>query len=344
MLHQDPLDVPALTVLHNLMAGASAGRGQASFDAAEAAATFADISKTLGFRIDPRERVSDLTVGERQQSKTTCLMALGAKTLILDEPTTGISAMQKDRALRRRQTPGRRWPLDHLRLAQARGRRGPARRSHRHAAGQGRGDQDPARGRAPARELAAPGLGPGDDDVRPRAGSAPRARPTARNSPPFSLSLSGIVLRMAGCACKSPTSPSARARSSGCPGWRAAASACSCCTAPGLPRCCWAPARPGRPDPPNAPRLPAGLESPISPPTGSRTASSAGSPSRITSRCASPSPGTPGVLVDRAAATEGAEKAITALNIRGRPDSRVERLSGGNQQRAQLARRRPAST
>ncbi|HQV29519.1 MAG TPA: ATP-binding cassette domain-containing protein, partial [Thermoflexales bacterium] len=96
MLHQDPLDVPALTVLDNLMAGASAWSRAGFLDARQAAATFADISKTLGFRIDPRERVSDLTVGERQQLEIIRLMALGAKTLILDEPTTGISAMQKD--------------------------------------------------------------------------------------------------------------------------------------------------------------------------------------------------------------------------------------------------------
>jgi len=42
-------------------------------------------------------------------------------------------------------------------------------------------------------------------------------------------------------------------------------------------------------------------------------------------------------FIDRAAVRAEAERAIAAFNIRGRPDTYVERLSGGNQQRTQLA-------
>lgn len=44
-----------------------------------------------------------------------------------------------------------------------------------------------------------------------------------------------------------------------------------------------------------------------------------------------------GIFVDRAAMAQEAERAIATFNIRGRPDTAVERLSGGNQQRTQLA-------
>jgi simple sugar transport system ATP-binding protein len=41
--------------------------------------------------------VDTLTVGERQQLEIMRLLFLGARVLILDEPTTGISASQKDK-------------------------------------------------------------------------------------------------------------------------------------------------------------------------------------------------------------------------------------------------------
>ncbi|MDW8352798.1 MAG: sugar ABC transporter ATP-binding protein, partial [Anaerolineae bacterium] len=44
-----------------------------------------------------------------------------------------------------------------------------------------------------------------------------------------------------------------------------------------------------------------------------------------------------GIFIDRAAAAKEAERAIATFNIRGQPDTTVERLSGGNQQRTQLA-------
>jgi len=44
-----------------------------------------------------------------------------------------------------------------------------------------------------------------------------------------------------------------------------------------------------------------------------------------------------GLFINRAAAVAQAERAIATFNIRGRPDTLVERLSGGNQQRTQLA-------
>jgi simple sugar transport system ATP-binding protein len=40
--------------------------------------------------------VDTLTVGERQQLEILRLLWLGARVLILDEPTTGISASQKE--------------------------------------------------------------------------------------------------------------------------------------------------------------------------------------------------------------------------------------------------------
>jgi simple sugar transport system ATP-binding protein len=51
----------------------------------------------FGFSFDPDAYVDSLTVGERQQLEIIRLLWLGVSVLILDEPTTGISAAQKDK-------------------------------------------------------------------------------------------------------------------------------------------------------------------------------------------------------------------------------------------------------
>ncbi|WP_244349595.1 ABC transporter ATP-binding protein [Thermostichus vulcanus] len=93
MLHQDPLDFPSLTVLENFIAGQPGrfglGRGESRKQLKKGCEEF-------GFDLSPEGVIGDLTVGERQQLEILRLLSLGINTLILDEPTTGISASQKD--------------------------------------------------------------------------------------------------------------------------------------------------------------------------------------------------------------------------------------------------------
>jgi general nucleoside transport system ATP-binding protein len=93
MLYQDPMDFPQLTVLDNFMIGQSKGflvKKKHFLD------RFKDISTNLGFDMDPDIPVKTLTVGERQQLEIIRLISIGTQVLILDEPTTGISDSQKD--------------------------------------------------------------------------------------------------------------------------------------------------------------------------------------------------------------------------------------------------------
>ncbi len=92
MLHQDPLVFLPLTVLENF---ALASPGPIRLDRAEARDELARVSSDLGFTFDPSRLAGSLTIGERQQLAITRLMWLGAKVLIFDEPTTGISATQR---------------------------------------------------------------------------------------------------------------------------------------------------------------------------------------------------------------------------------------------------------
>jgi general nucleoside transport system ATP-binding protein len=92
MLHQDPLDFPPLSVLDNFVLGREDGFIQ---NRSGALADLKKYSQQFGFDLDPDAPVSSLTVGERQQLEIMRLLALGAKILIFDEPTTGISLPQK---------------------------------------------------------------------------------------------------------------------------------------------------------------------------------------------------------------------------------------------------------
>ena len=92
MLHQDPLDFPPLRVLDNFLLGREDGFIQ---NRSRGLADLRKFSAQFGFDIDPNSLVSALTVGERQQLEIMRLLSLGAKILIFDEPTTGISLPQK---------------------------------------------------------------------------------------------------------------------------------------------------------------------------------------------------------------------------------------------------------
>ncbi|HZQ58799.1 MAG TPA: ATP-binding cassette domain-containing protein [Acidimicrobiales bacterium] len=90
MLHQDPLVFLPFTVLDNFLLG-SPGR----HDRATGLAGLAEARERFGFHLDPDAPARALTVGERQQLEIARLLHLQAKVLILDEPTTGISADQR---------------------------------------------------------------------------------------------------------------------------------------------------------------------------------------------------------------------------------------------------------
>ncbi len=92
MLHQDPLDVPQMTVLENY----ELGRNHSLLQHRRAArSNLSQACQRFGFSLSPDEPLGALTVGERQQLELVRLLSMGVRTVILDEPTTGISDVQK---------------------------------------------------------------------------------------------------------------------------------------------------------------------------------------------------------------------------------------------------------
>jgi general nucleoside transport system ATP-binding protein len=92
MLHQEPLDVPPLSVLDNFLLERPGGF---VLNRKQARAELLQLAERFGFAVRPDALIERLTIGERQQLEIMRLLSLGARFLILDEPTTGISAEQK---------------------------------------------------------------------------------------------------------------------------------------------------------------------------------------------------------------------------------------------------------
>lgn len=93
MLYQDPLDFPPFNILENYLLGKGA---KLMLGFSQAAKQVNKLAEQYGFDLDVRAEISSLSLGARQQLELVRLLAEGAQMLILDEPTTGISAEQKE--------------------------------------------------------------------------------------------------------------------------------------------------------------------------------------------------------------------------------------------------------
>lgn len=93
MLYQDPHDFPPFRVIDNYLLGRE---DSVALNFRAARRELEELARRYGFDIDVNAYIDSLSLGERQQLELVRLLAGGAKVLILDEPTTGISAEQKE--------------------------------------------------------------------------------------------------------------------------------------------------------------------------------------------------------------------------------------------------------
>ena len=95
MVHQHFMLLPSLTVAENVVLGQEPRRrGLLDLDAA-----YAQVEQTcrrIGFALDPRAKVAELTVGSQQKVEIVKTLHRGAKVLILDEPTAVLTPQEAE--------------------------------------------------------------------------------------------------------------------------------------------------------------------------------------------------------------------------------------------------------
>ncbi len=95
MVHQHFMLVDTLTVTENIILGAEPGRGGViNYKAARDEVV--DISKKYGLKVDPDERIENLSVGLQQRVEILKALYRKAKILILDEPTAVLTPQEVD--------------------------------------------------------------------------------------------------------------------------------------------------------------------------------------------------------------------------------------------------------
>ena len=95
MVHQHFTLIPPLTVAENIVLGAEPRKG-ATLDLARAVKDTEELSERYGLRVDPRARVADLSVGQRQRVEILKALYRDARILILDEPTAVLTPQETE--------------------------------------------------------------------------------------------------------------------------------------------------------------------------------------------------------------------------------------------------------
>ncbi len=95
MVHQHFMLVPTMTVAENVALGADMARPPFS-DIKAVARRVADLADRYGLDVDPNAKVEDLTVGAEQRVEILKLLYRNAQILVLDEPTSVLRPQEWD--------------------------------------------------------------------------------------------------------------------------------------------------------------------------------------------------------------------------------------------------------
>ena len=96
MVHQRYMLVPNMTVLENIALGMKNSWKGLKVDLAIVRSTVNEVSKKYGLKVDPDAYIWQLSVGEQQRVELVKTLCLGAKFLILDEPTSALTPQETD--------------------------------------------------------------------------------------------------------------------------------------------------------------------------------------------------------------------------------------------------------
>ncbi|MCK9548376.1 MAG: ABC transporter ATP-binding protein [Sphaerochaeta sp.] len=96
MVHQQYMLIANMTVLENIALGYKAAWSPLKLDLAKVRARIIEISQKYGLSVDPDAFIWQLSVGEQQRVELVKTLCLGARFLILDEPTSALTPQETD--------------------------------------------------------------------------------------------------------------------------------------------------------------------------------------------------------------------------------------------------------
>jgi len=94
MVHQHFMLVPVLTVAENVVLGQEVTNGGQVLDMGAAERRIHELAERLGFTVDPRARVDQLSLGQQQRVEILKAIYRGARILVLDEPTAVLTPQE----------------------------------------------------------------------------------------------------------------------------------------------------------------------------------------------------------------------------------------------------------
>jgi ABC-type uncharacterized transport system ATPase subunit len=94
MVHQHFMLVPVLTVAENVVLGQEITQGGQILDMPAAERRIRELADRLGFTVDPRARVDQLSLGQQQRVEILKAIYRGARILVLDEPTAVLTPQE----------------------------------------------------------------------------------------------------------------------------------------------------------------------------------------------------------------------------------------------------------
>lgn len=96
MVHQHFMLVPSLTVTENLIIGMEKKTPYGLLDMKYSEKLVKEIGEKFNFKINPKAKIKDLSVGQKQKVEILKALIRGAKILILDEPTAVLTPQETD--------------------------------------------------------------------------------------------------------------------------------------------------------------------------------------------------------------------------------------------------------
>lgn len=96
MVHQQYMLVPNMTVTENIAMGYKKAWKGALLDIKEVRERVVEISEHYGLKVNPDAYIWQLSVGEQQRVELVKTLCLGARFLILDEPTSALTPQETD--------------------------------------------------------------------------------------------------------------------------------------------------------------------------------------------------------------------------------------------------------